>query len=138
MEKFDGRQIQIRGMTYAPTNEQGVVFLFGRLAPLLGFCIEKVQVHCPDCTARRRGKIHRIEFEFRASHFLAHQHAADDVDIIVCWENDWESRHRKYRHLEIIELKQYSGALHPSFLSWMQRKRKCQRPWKKPYTMECA
>ncbi len=32
-------------------------------------------------------------------------HAAD---VIVCWENDWPPR---YRHLEIIELKSYVGAL---------------------------
>ena len=31
-----GRPIKLDGMAYAPTNEQGVVFLFGRLAPRLG------------------------------------------------------------------------------------------------------
>ena len=48
MEARTGRQIKIDGMTYAPTNEQGVVFLFGRLAPRLGFCVEHVQTRCPD------------------------------------------------------------------------------------------
>src|ERR1039458_8702445 len=64
-----GRQITVRGMTYAPTSEQGVVFLFGRLAPALGFCIERVQIRFPDCLATRRGKKYRIEFEYWASDF---------------------------------------------------------------------
>jgi hypothetical protein len=58
-----GRPIKIDGMAYAPTNEQGVVFLFGRLAPRLGFHVEHVQTGFPDCIARRRGKICRIEFD---------------------------------------------------------------------------
>jgi len=38
-----GRPIKATGMAYAPTNEQGVVYLFGRLAPRLGFHVEVVQ-----------------------------------------------------------------------------------------------
>jgi hypothetical protein len=106
-----GRPIMVKGMAYAPTNEQGVVFLFGRLAPRLGFHVEHVQVHLPDCTARRRGKLYRIEFEFWASHFDEHRHHPRGADIVVCWENDWESRPAKYRHLEIIDLKRHVGAL---------------------------
>lgn len=105
-----GRQIVIPGMAYAPTNEQGVVALFGRLAPRLGFCIHSVQVKCPDCWAVRRGKECRIEFEFYASDFERHGHAPGDVDVIVCWENDWESRAPKYKHLEILDLKKFVGA----------------------------
>jgi hypothetical protein len=103
-----GRQITVDGMTYAPTNEQGVVFLFGRLAPRLGFCIEHIQTHFPDCTARYRGKTCRIEFEYWASNY---NHRTDGADMIVCWENDWETVPPKYRHLEIIGLKKYVGAL---------------------------
>jgi hypothetical protein len=69
-----GRQITVRGMTYAPISEQGVVFLFGRLAPALGFCIERVQIRFPDCLATRRGKKCRIEFEYWASDFETHRH----------------------------------------------------------------
>jgi len=104
-------------MDYAPTNEQGVVLLFGRLAPTLGFCVEHVQTHCPDCTARHRGKLCRIEFEYSASHYSYHRHPPDGADVIVCWENDWESRPRKYSHLEIIDLKKYAGALPRVFSS---------------------
>ena len=96
MGNVTGRQIKIIGMAYAPSSEQGVVFLFGRLAPTLGFCVENVQIRCPDCTARRRGKLFRIEFEYWASDFERHGHRPNGADIIVCWENDWESRPYPY------------------------------------------
>lgn len=106
-----GRPIKINGMAYGPTNEQGVVFLFGRLAPRLGFHIESVQNQFPDCVARRRGKECRIEFEFRASSYSLHRHSPRGADVIVCWDNDWDHRPRQFRHLEIIDLKKYTGAL---------------------------
>ena len=102
-----GRQITIPGMAYAPVTELGVVFLFGRLARRLGFCVEIVKPQFPDCIATRRGKRYRIEFELFASNY---NHDPKGADIIVCWENDWESRQKKYRHLEIISLKSYVGA----------------------------
>lgn len=110
MKRFSvGRPIKIDGMAYAPTNEQGVVFLFGRLASRLGFHVESIQNGFPDCRARRRGRTYRIEFEYRASSYDGHP--ARGADIVVCWENDWEHRPKRYRHLEIIELKRYVGAL---------------------------
>jgi hypothetical protein len=102
------RPIKMDGMAYAPTNEQGVVFLFGRLAPRLGFHVELVQNGFPDCIARRRGKTYRIEFEHRASNYKGHPPRG--ADVIVCWENDWEPRPKKFHHLEIIDLKKYVGA----------------------------
>jgi hypothetical protein len=104
-----GRPIQIKGMAYAPTNEQGVVFLFGRLAPQIGFQVERINTRFPDCLTRRRGKSCRVEFEYRASSYDGHP--SRGADVIICWENDWEYRPKKYQHLEIIELKQYVGAL---------------------------
>jgi hypothetical protein len=98
-------------MAYAPTCEQGVVFLFGRLAPRLGFHVESVQVHCPDCVAKYRGKECRIEFEFWASRYQTHRHHPKKVDTIVCWENDWAARPKKYRHLQIVDLKRYVDAM---------------------------
>ena len=103
-----GGQIAIRGMAYAPTVELGVVFLFGRLAPQLGFTVENVHPHFPDCWARRKGELLRIEFEFRASHYANHKPRG--ADIIVCWENDWAHRPQRFRHLEIISLKSWVGA----------------------------
>ena len=104
-----GRQIKIDGMAYAPTNEQGVVYLFGGLAPRLGFHIECVQSAFPDCIACRNGKTCRIEFEYRASSYKVHPPRG--ADVIVCWDNDWAHRPRKFRHLESIDLKRYVGAL---------------------------
>lgn len=106
-----GRQIEVRGMAYAPTTELGVVFLFGRLAPQLGFCVETVRPQFPDCIATRHGRRLRVEFELWASHFAVHRHVPHHADVVVCWENDWESRPKKYRHLEVISLKEHVGAL---------------------------
>lgn len=106
-----GRQINnVNGMAYAPTTELGVIYLFGRLAPNLGFCVESVHPHFPDCVATRRGVRCRIEFELWASQYENHGHPPRGADIIVCWENDWESRPKKYQHLKIIDLKKYVGA----------------------------
>lgn len=88
-----------------------MVFLFGRLAPRLGFAVETVRPQFPDCIATRRGSRCLVEFEFWASDYVTHRHAHDGCEIVVCWENDWEDRPKKYRNLEIISLKSYVGAL---------------------------
>lgn len=106
-----GRQIGVRGMVYAPMNELGVVFLFGRLAPQLGFCIESIRPQFCDCMATRRGKRLRIEFEYWASAYASHRHDPKGADVVVCWEDDWAGRHPKYRHLEIVSLKKHAGAM---------------------------
>jgi hypothetical protein len=118
-----GRQITVRGMAYAPTSEQDVVFLFGRLAPALGFCIERVQIRFPDCLATRRGKKCRIEFEYWASDFERHGHDLKNADCVVCWHNDWESRRGQYKRLEIIELKRFVDALPGVFVVGCQESR---------------
>jgi hypothetical protein len=110
-----GRPIEMGGMAYAPSNEAGVVFLFGRLAPRMGFHVETIGSSFPDCVARYRGKPHRIEIEYRASDYEAHGHPPRGADMIVCWENDWEHRQRKYRNLQIVELKRYVGAMWRAF-----------------------
>ena len=89
-----GPRIDFRGCLYAPTNEQGVVFLFGAMAADLGYAVETLGVRFPDC----RAKFHlsgggwrdlRIELEYKASNFLLHGHDPKGCDLIVCWENDW-------------------------------------------------
>jgi hypothetical protein len=77
-----GRPIQIAGMAYAPTNEQGVVFLFGRLAPRIGIQVEEVNTRFPDCIGWYRGKRCKIEVEYRASGYRGHRAAG--ADLIVC------------------------------------------------------
>jgi hypothetical protein len=105
-----GRPIEVKGMAYAPISELGVVYLFGRLAPKLGFQVEYIHPYFPDCIARQHGKLRRIEFELWASDFGNHHHSAKGADMIVCWENDWEDRPPAFRHLKIISLKPYVGA----------------------------
>ena len=104
-ETIVGRPIKVDGMAYAPVNELGVVYLFGRIAPKLGFHVEQIQSGFPDCTARRHGKKCRIEFEYRASSYASHHHPPRGADVVICWDNDWENRSQQYQHLEIIDLK---------------------------------
>lgn len=99
-----GDLINFRGLVYAPMNEDGVVFLFGRVADDLHMYIEEIKPGFPDCVARRytgRGwERVTVEFEFHSSNFKVHGHNPDDCDIIVCWESDWHDC-----PLEVIELK---------------------------------
>jgi hypothetical protein len=89
-----GPRIDFRGCVFAPTNEQGVVFLFGAIARDLGFAVESFSSRYPDCEAKVRlgnggWRPVRIELEFKASNFLLHGHDPKACDILVCWENDW-------------------------------------------------
>jgi hypothetical protein len=91
-------------ISHAPTNESGVVFLFGVLAGELGFRIQRIQTEFPDCEAMRQiepGKWQRvrIEFEYESRNFVLHMHPASQCDVIVCWRNNW-----KDCPLEVIEL----------------------------------
>ncbi len=89
----------------SPTNEQGVVFLFGAMARKLGFAITHIQISFPDCEAFREiepGKWQRvrIEFEYESRNFLEHMHDPDKCHLIVCWSHNWEGC-----PLEVVELK---------------------------------
>ena len=46
-----GELINFRGMVWAPVNEQGVVFLFEKIAHELGMYVEVVRPGYPDCIA---------------------------------------------------------------------------------------
>src|SRR6267143_331317 len=105
-----GRKIDYPGLTYAPINEDGEVFLFAmmNLNEDLGFSVESIAEPFPDALVvdyranRDRGVKKYIEFEFVSSNFSKHQHPSTKCDIIVCWEDDWKSRPP---NLEVIELK---------------------------------
>jgi hypothetical protein len=89
----------------APTNEMGVVFLFGTVARELGYMVVRLQSEFPDCEAYREAEPERwqrvrIEFEFESRNFLAHGHKLDGCDLIVCWKHNWEGC-----PLEVVELK---------------------------------
>ena len=111
MEKsIVGPLINFRGLVYSPINEQGVVFLFGRILEDLNLYIEEIRIKYPDCVARRyTGKGWErvyIEFEYLASNFLLHGHDPKECNIIVCWQNDLSaSDKKKLPGVEIIELR---------------------------------
>jgi hypothetical protein len=88
-----GDLINFRGLVYSPINEQGVVFLFGKVAQDLNMYVEEIKPGFPDCIGRRfNGKGWervRIEFEFLSSNFKLHKHDPKGCDLVVCWEHDW-------------------------------------------------
>jgi hypothetical protein len=94
------------GLTYAPTNELGVVHVFGMFSQALGFVVEQITGRgFPDCIALRQAGPHRwrrlrVEFEYKSSNFAAHNHNPALCDLIVCWDHDWHAC-----PLEVIELK---------------------------------
>ena len=99
-----GPPINFRGLIYAPLNENGVIFLFSKVAEDLGITIEGIQVKFPDAFGKRyekdKGYSITIEFEYRSSDYERHGHPKEGCDLIVCWEHDW-----KECPIEVIELK---------------------------------
>ena len=101
-----GDPLYFGNLIFEPTNEQGVVFLFGMVSRLLGFTVEYLGPDYPDCEAKRfidgrRGggqQLVRVEFEYRSRDF---NHNPEECDLIVCWEDNWG----KDCPLEVIELK---------------------------------
>jgi predicted transport protein len=105
-----GKLIYFRGLVYSPINEQGVVFLFGRILEDLNLYIEEIRIKYPDCVARRyTGKGWErvyIEFEYKSSNFILHGHDPNECNMIVCWEDDLnEVDRKKLAGIEIIELR---------------------------------
>ncbi len=99
-----GRPMMDMALGLEPTNEMGVVFLFGTVAKELGFMVIRLQTEFPDCEAFRevepgRWQWVRIEFEYESRNFLAHGHKLDGCDLIVCWKHNWEGC-----PLEVVEL----------------------------------
>jgi hypothetical protein len=96
----------------SPTNEQGVVFLFGAMARKLGFAITQIQTAFPDCEAYREiepGKWQRvrIEFEYESKNFKEHMHDPEKCHLIVCWRHNWEES-----PLEVVELRREIAKIH--------------------------
>jgi len=99
-----GDLINFRGLVYSPINENGVIFLFGKVADDLNMYIEEIKPGFPDCIGRRfvgKGweKV-AIEFEYQSRNFLQHSHDSKKCDLIICWEHNW-----KECPIEVIELK---------------------------------
>lgn len=111
MGRLYGETLELSHFRHAPTNEQGVVLLFGMLAKELGFIIERAGPGFPDCDAKRRvpgsgWQGVRIEFEMESRNFVVHGHDAGACDLIVCWEHTWRDC-----PLEVLELKSVIAGL---------------------------
>ena len=80
-----GDLINFRGLVNSPVNENGVIFLFGKVVEDLDMSVDEVKPGFPDCSARRyagRGwERAYIEFEYRSSHFKQHGHSPSHCDI---------------------------------------------------------
>lgn len=101
-----GSPIHAGPLAHAPTNELGVVYLFGALADQLGFMVMRIQNEFPDCEAMRnsghdRWQRLRLEFEFESRNFLAHRHDPEGCDLVVCWTHNWPECPD---NLEVLEL----------------------------------
>jgi len=88
-----------------PTNELGVIYLFGMLAEQLGYMVTRIQAGFPDCEALRMVEEEawqrvRIEFEYESRNFARHMHKPSECDVIVCWKHNWPEC-----PLEVVELK---------------------------------
>lgn len=107
IKELYGRMMKPFPMLCAPTNEQGVVLLFGAMATKLGFAVLKVGTAYPDCLAFRvvdgeLMELLKIEFEQESRNFLEHKHKKTDCDMIVCWKHNW-----KECPLEVVELSRW-------------------------------
>lgn len=103
-----GAPMDLPGFLFEPTNEMGVVLLFGMLFWRMGFIIESAQIGYPDCRAKLEVEPGRwqdvgIEFELCSRHFLAHRHDPRRADFIVCWIHDWKNCPP---NLQVIELRE--------------------------------
>ena len=101
-----GDLINFRGLVYSPLNENGVVFLFGKVVEDLNMYVEEIKPGFPDCIGRRfvgsKGwERVSIEFEYESRNFKSHGHDLDGCDMIICWRHNWSDC-----PLEVVELQE--------------------------------
>ena len=105
-------------LAHGPTNEAGVLFLFGMLAAQEGFVVTRLQGEYPDgeamCeVAPEVWQRLRFELEYKSRNFLKHHHDTDGCDAIVCCIHDWPECPLRVielrRALEHLQLKFTSG-----------------------------
>jgi Homing endonuclease associated repeat len=107
-QRLYGQPMTAMGMIHAPTNEMGVLFLFGMVARELGYAVAHFQPEFPDCEALRevspgRWERRRVELEFESRNFLAHGHDPEGCDAIVCWVHNWPDCPEE---IEVVELRE--------------------------------
>jgi hypothetical protein len=101
-----GEPLGLAAMAHAPTNEYGVLFMFGVVAADLGFRIERVQREFPDVEAKREvapgiWKLQLWELEWCSRNFKEHRHDPKGCRGIICWKHNWPDIPEG---LEVIEL----------------------------------
>jgi hypothetical protein len=101
-----GEPLGLAAMAHAPTNELGVLFLFGIVAADLGFRVERLQAAFPDCEAKRevapgKWELVLLELEIYSRNFKTHRHDPRGCHGIVCWKHNWPDCPE---WLEVIEL----------------------------------
>ncbi len=106
-----GPPMGLEAMAHEPATEQGVVFLFGAVAPKLGFRVLTFRQSFPDCEAMRevrKGIWQRvlIEFEYESRNFERHGHRRDGCDVIVCWRHNWKDCPKG---IQVVELRRVMG-----------------------------
>lgn len=106
-----GELINFRGLVYSPINEDGVIFLFGKISEDLNMYVQEIKKGFPDCKAVRyigkgRWEEIRIEFEYKSKNFELHGHDPEKCDIVMCWEHNWAEC-----PIEVLELKEIIKAL---------------------------
>lgn len=102
-----GEPIISPALAHAPTNEAGVLVLFGSLAAELGYLILHMQTGFPDCVALRRiggdrCQLTKIELEYESRNFREHKHDPQGCDLIVCWNHNWPEC-----PVRVLELKKF-------------------------------
>ena len=74
---------------FIPTNEMGVVFMFGAVADRIGWRMAYLDGKYPDgVVVNRSGQRVKIEFEYEASSFVHHGHDPQHCDAVICWIHD--------------------------------------------------
>lgn len=103
-----------------PRNEQETIALFSSLAQALGYKFKSIGMTCPDAILVKNGVDVRVEFEHKAKNFVNHKHDPNDVDLIICWENDWPGS-----PVPVLSLENYTTLTKPTprwqrFLAWLR------------------
>lgn len=70
-------------------NEQGVVWMFSKMAKNFGWEVLDIRTGYPDATfLNAAGQRFEVEFEYASSNFMSHGHDPSGCDFVVCWIED--------------------------------------------------
>ena len=94
LEAARGAPLGFRGVLYEPTDEGGVVLLFGTLMADLGMEYVSKAPGVADAVIRARtaaDSVERVvEFEYLSRSALTQGNDLSRIEIIVCWRDNWK------------------------------------------------